>query len=215
MQIDKELKGKREDMIGSDSKIEMIKKIAFKFFLETGYEATTIRMICKEANIEPPTLYYFFKSKKGLFLEIRNDLEEEYHNQVAELCLENEKTPEDALKKYFKFCVQYTLKDPDKTRFYLRLHLFKPIELKEEIEERIHITINKKRQLYEKYLEACIMSENIEGTVAEVFRKYTNFIDNITFNIIFSAWCPSEEDISKAWDLFYQNYLMEKTYYKK
>ena len=55
-------------MIGSDEKIEKIKKTAFDFFLETGYEAATIRMICKAAEIEAPTLYYFFKSKKGLFL---------------------------------------------------------------------------------------------------------------------------------------------------
>lgn len=61
-------------MIGSDEKIEKIKKTAFDFFLETGYEAATIRMICKAAEIEAPTLYYFFKSKKGLFLTIRDEM---------------------------------------------------------------------------------------------------------------------------------------------
>ena len=79
-------------MIGSDEKIEKIKKTAFDFFLETGYEATTIRMICKAAEIEAPTLYYFFKSKKGLFLTIRDEMEEDYFNQVIDLNLNKEET---------------------------------------------------------------------------------------------------------------------------
>ena len=77
--------------MGSDEKIEKIKSIAFKYFLEIGYEATTIRMICKDADIEAPTLYHFFKSKKGLFLEIRNDFLMEYKKLIASLELENEK----------------------------------------------------------------------------------------------------------------------------
>ena len=40
------------------NKREEILNISFEFFLARGYEATTIRMICKKANVEPPTLYY-------------------------------------------------------------------------------------------------------------------------------------------------------------
>ena len=122
-------------MIKSDEKVKKIKKIAFDFFLEIGYEATTIRMICKIAEIEAPTLYYFFKSKKDLFITIIDEIEKEYFNQVIDLNLDYEETPEQSLKKYYEFCIQYTINNPDKTRFYIRSHLFKPIELKEEIEE--------------------------------------------------------------------------------
>ena len=196
-------------MIGSDEKVERIKKIAFKFFLETGYEATTIRMICKAAEIEAPTLYYFFESKKGLFLTIRNEMEEEYRDQVIELNLDNEETPQEALKKYYKFCIQYTMKNPDKTRFYLRHQLFRPIELRDEIQERIQATTEGKIKLYGKYLEASIARGEIVSTKEDAFRQYTSFIDNITFNMIFSGWKPSDEEIDKAWNLFYNNYLKE------
>ena len=196
-------------MIGSDEKVERIKKIAFKFFLETGYEATTIRMICKAAEIEAPTLYYFFESKKGLFLTIRNEMEEEYRDQVIELNLDNEETPQEALKKYYKFCIQYTMNNPDKTRFYLRHHLFRPIELRDEIQERIQATTEGKLKLYGKYLEESIARGEIVSTKEDAFRQYTSFIDNITFNMIFSGWKPSDEEIDKAWNLFYNNYLKE------
>lgn len=196
-------------MIGSDEKVERIKKIAFKFFLETGYDATTIRMICKAAEIEAPTLYYFFESKKGLFLTIRSELEEEYLNQVTELNLDNEETPQDALKKYYKFCIYYTIKNPDKTRFNLRQHLFKSIELRDEIQERIQATREGKMKLYGKYLEASISKGELLSTKEDAFRRYTSFIDNMTFNMIFSEWKPSDEEIDKAWKLFYNNYLKE------
>ena len=47
-------------------KKDLIIKIAFDFFLNVGYEATTVRMICKKAEIEPPGVYYYFGSKKAV-----------------------------------------------------------------------------------------------------------------------------------------------------
>ena len=38
-------------MRDSNDKAKKIKKIAFKLFLEKGYEATTVRMLCKKAKI--------------------------------------------------------------------------------------------------------------------------------------------------------------------
>lgn len=190
-------------MIRSDEKIEKIKKVAFEFFLEIGYEATTIRMICKEAGIESPTLYYFFKSKKGLFLDIRSSLEQEYRELITELSLESEKNPEDALKKIFKFCINYVLKNRDKTRFYIRYQLFKPIELKEEIESHIKTSLEEKKILYGRLLEACIDLNKIDCPLDDAFRKYSNFINNGAFNVIFSHWTPTEEEINSAWNLFY------------
>ena len=196
-----------ENMIGSDEKIERIKNVAFKFFLEIGYEATTIRMICKEAGIESPTLYYFFKSKKGLFLEIRNSLEEEYRKLVADLSLVCEKNPEIALKKNFKFCIDYALKYPDNTRFYIRYQLFKPTELKEEIENHIIASLKEKRMFYGELLQACIDLNLIDYPIEEAFRRYSIFIDNSAYNIIFSHWAPNEEEINATWDLFFRTNL--------
>lgn len=190
-------------MIGSDEKVEKIKKIAFDYFLEIGYEATTIRMICKEAGIESPTLYYFFKSKKGLFLDIRASLEQEYHELIAALSLESEENPEVALKKNFKFCVAYALINPDKTRFYIRYQLFKPAELREDIERHFKASFEEKKTLYGGLLKACIDQKLIECSLEEAFRKYNNFIDNSSYNVIFSQWKPTDEEIDAAWDLFF------------
>src|SRR5579875_183578 len=36
-------------------------------FAERGYANVSIRDICKEAEVTPPMIYYYFRSKKGLF----------------------------------------------------------------------------------------------------------------------------------------------------
>ena len=43
-------------MENNTGKKDVIIKIAFDYFLNVGYEATTVRMVCNKANIEPPSV---------------------------------------------------------------------------------------------------------------------------------------------------------------
>lgn len=43
---------------------------ALQLFSEKGYEATSTREICELAGITKPTLYYFYKSKEGVYREL-------------------------------------------------------------------------------------------------------------------------------------------------
>src|SRR5712692_7645482 len=42
-------------------------EVASRLFAEKGYANVSIRDVCREANITPPMIYYYFKDKKGLF----------------------------------------------------------------------------------------------------------------------------------------------------
>lgn len=53
---------------------EKIRYVAFKLFLEKGYEATNIRDICEEVNIKASSLYFYYKSKQELFFSIYDDI---------------------------------------------------------------------------------------------------------------------------------------------
>lgn len=196
-------------MKNSNEKAKKIKQIAFKLFLEKGYEATTMRMLCKKANIEAPTLYYYFKSKKGLFFAVTNDILEDYKVLLEEFSRESCTNPEEKLIKFFKFTVNYALIRENETRFYLRYRLFKPNELKKDIDIHMKETYENKRKLYTEPLQECILLGEIEYDLYEAFQKLTNFIDNCTFNIIFSNWRPSEKEIDITWKLFYK-YQMKK-----
>lgn len=50
-------------------KKEEILRIAMELFLDQGYNATSTNAICAAAEINKPTLYYYFKSKRHLFFE--------------------------------------------------------------------------------------------------------------------------------------------------
>lgn len=50
----------------SDYNKEMIAGIALKLFAQKGYEGVGVQEICDEAGITKPTLYHYFKSKRGL-----------------------------------------------------------------------------------------------------------------------------------------------------
>lgn len=55
-------------------------------FTRCGYAATSVRELCEAAGVTKPVLYYYFKSKEGLYLEIMNGIGQLYDQRVGELC---------------------------------------------------------------------------------------------------------------------------------
>jgi len=49
---------------------EELMRAALKLFTQRGYSATTVRELVEEAGVTKPVLYYYFRSKEGLFLEL-------------------------------------------------------------------------------------------------------------------------------------------------
>lgn len=58
---------------------------ALELFTRRGYAATSIREICQAAEVSKPVLYYYFKSKEGLYLEIMGNISILFDQRVAEL----------------------------------------------------------------------------------------------------------------------------------
>jgi len=54
-------------------------------FVERGYAATTVREIVEAAGVSKPVLYYYFKNKEGLYLEIMNGIGQLFDQQVEAL----------------------------------------------------------------------------------------------------------------------------------
>jgi AcrR family transcriptional regulator len=58
---------------------------ALEQFTKRGYAATTVREICQEAGVTKPVLYYYFKSKEGLYLQLMEATYTQFESTVAEL----------------------------------------------------------------------------------------------------------------------------------
>jgi AcrR family transcriptional regulator len=64
---------------------ERLMHAALDLFTQRGYSAASIREICQAAGVSKPVLYYYFKSKEGLYLEIMNGVSQQFDQRVSEL----------------------------------------------------------------------------------------------------------------------------------
>ena len=175
-------------------------EVAFQLFLEHGYEATGIRSICKAADTELTMLYYHFGSKKGLFLALAHDLRKDYDAEFAKhrIC----ENPADFLRDHFLFAMHYTMEHLPQTRFFLRYSLFPPQELKEEITAFLEGNTKARNELLLPYVEACVCQGLIGIPLDETLRTYLKFVNNNTFDVVFSGWTPGDEELLHLWQVF-------------
>jgi AcrR family transcriptional regulator len=96
-----------------------IAQVARREFARWGFDATSIRQIVAEARVSKPVLYYYFKSKRDLFVSL---LEE----AVAPLCDEVERiangdgTPRDRMIHIIGAVLRFVEKRPDEFRLLHR-----------------------------------------------------------------------------------------------
>jgi AcrR family transcriptional regulator len=68
---------------------ERLVETAIDIFAEKGYAGTSVREIVDRAGVSKPVLYYYFKSKEGLFLAIL-DMAENLQKQLLAEVLESQ-----------------------------------------------------------------------------------------------------------------------------
>ncbi|MFD2516046.1 TetR/AcrR family transcriptional regulator [Pontibacter locisalis] len=74
----------RKNEIKREQSINALVDTALKLFSQNGYEATSIRMIAKEAEVSLGLMYNYFKSKEELLLEIFRRGSEDIHMSFEE-----------------------------------------------------------------------------------------------------------------------------------
>jgi AcrR family transcriptional regulator len=95
---------------------ERILETASELFIAKGYHGMSMREISEALGVSKPALYYYFKDKEELFLEIlRRSVDE--MSDALDLILAN---PESASAKIREF-TGFVLRQPTKTRAMIRL----------------------------------------------------------------------------------------------
>jgi AcrR family transcriptional regulator len=64
---------------------ERLLETAIGMFAEKGYAGTSVRAIVEQAGVSKPVLYYYFKSKEGLFLAILDQAEDLQKQLLSEV----------------------------------------------------------------------------------------------------------------------------------
>ena len=189
-------------MENTTGKKDLIINIALEFFLNIGYEATTVRMICKEANIEPPTLYYYFGSKKGLFFAVVDKMLNDYQEVGDKKIEESNMHPQDILEAIYEKSVNYAMTHKKETKFYIRYTLFTPLELKNEIDSYMKPTYERKKTLFKEHLTRLSELQEYKFNIETAFVMFERLVDDSTFNVVFSNWNPSKKEISEIFGIF-------------
>ena len=74
---------------GMNENAAQILVAALHLFAEKGYAATSVREIVSDADMTNPMLYYYFESKKGVFLALMNFLMDSMQTQIEETLDQN------------------------------------------------------------------------------------------------------------------------------
>jgi TetR/AcrR family transcriptional regulator len=92
---------------GSDVPVEEVRHrivvAALCCFAEKGYAGTSLREIAEAARTTKPMIYYYFKSKEGLYLSMLGDLLQQFGEQI-DLATHHDDGP---LEKLRSFCDTY------------------------------------------------------------------------------------------------------------
>ncbi len=71
-------------VVQSDAK-ERLLTAALDQFTKRGYASTTVRELCEAAGVTKPVLYYYFKNKEGLYLELMDSSYSLFEATIVEL----------------------------------------------------------------------------------------------------------------------------------
>ncbi len=186
------------------SKKEIIMEIAYNSFVEKGYENTNIRQLCKEAKVEPPTIYYYFESKKGLFFTVAESLNEKHDELLKEqIFLDRTMEPQDKLFELFKFNLLYAKDNPKDTKFFLRYRLFPPEDITEDLiifqQERYKERNEIEKKIFDEFLRKGLIAKERVDIVRKI---YDMFVANHCYDTVMFDYCPTEEELPNIWEYF-------------
>jgi AcrR family transcriptional regulator len=79
---------------------ERLLTAALDQFTLRGYSATSVRELCEAAGVTKPVLYYYFKSKEGLYLQLMGESYAQFETMLTDLT----SFPGSARKRVDHFC---------------------------------------------------------------------------------------------------------------
>ncbi|HHY90219.1 MAG TPA: TetR/AcrR family transcriptional regulator [Clostridiales bacterium] len=188
---------------------EKIRYVAFRLFLEKGYEATNIRDICREVGIKPSSLYFYYRSKQELFFSLYDEIWDEKVQYLENIpVLKQNLSPDVKLCLLFTKTMEYCSQNIIKQKFLLRYHLFPPEELISMIRDKFRFWTNRENNIASKIVEECLDKKILDRykSAADYLREYVRFVNAHLTEMIISNIKMSDVKIHNLWLRFW-NYI--------
>ncbi|MFD1363322.1 TetR/AcrR family transcriptional regulator [Lentibacillus salinarum] len=140
-----------------------IKLIAARLYAEKGFKGMTLKEIADEAGIKPPSIYAFYSGKKDLFLQTYKEiLDDHLHLLKGQFEHRDTYSARETLHQILLIIMTYHMEETEKTKMFIRLMLFPPSFLKEDISEYFHNLENMERRMLKKIFDEGITNEEIQ-----------------------------------------------------
>jgi len=188
---------------------DKIRYIAFRLFLEKGYEATNIRDICKEVGIKPSSLYFYYRSKQELFFSLYDEIWDEKIQYLQNIqALKQNLSPDTKLYILFKKTIEYCSRNIIKQKFLLRYHLFPSEELMNMIRDKFRFWTNTENNIALNIMEECLDKKILDShrSADDYLREYVKFVNAHMIEMIISNIKMSDTEIHNLWLKFW-NYV--------
>ncbi|MGI6424025.1 MAG: TetR/AcrR family transcriptional regulator [Tepidanaerobacteraceae bacterium] len=187
---------------------DKISYVAFKLFLEKGYEATNMREISNEVGIKASSLYFYYESKQELFFSIYDEMWRDklrFIENIEEL--KQNISPDIKLYILFKSTIEYCSKDIAKQKFLLRYHLFPPEDLIKVLRDKFKFWTDKENTIIADLVKECIDKKILSRgrKVTDYLKDYIRFTNFQIIEMIISNIKISNKEINNLWLKFWNN----------
>jgi len=103
----------------ADNRLELLDR-ALDLFAAYGYDGVGVQTICEAAAVTKPTLYHYFRNKRGLLETLLQGPIADLTSSLTELAAAESETPE-MLKRAASLVIAFARKNPGFYRLYLAL----------------------------------------------------------------------------------------------
>jgi AcrR family transcriptional regulator len=194
-------------MAVSENKQVLIKKIAFKYFLEKGYDSTNMRKISSEIGIKASSIYFYYPSKQALFISILTDILSERHEAMrVQLEQMADNDPMAMLYMLLGSSIKACARNSAPYKFTLRYHIFPAEEVLTATRAQYEHWRNAEFELCKSVYEAFEggLPEGCHYDSKHLFHHYKRFQSSVLSEILLSGIMLDERITQKLWQLFWE-----------
>lgn len=187
--------------------LDKIKKISLRLFNERGYDGTSLKDIFNEIGISAPSFYYYYASKKDLYVELIKNTYEYNEQYVTELLGKTkDKTAKGKIYELSKAIMKFVLEHKEEFNFIFRNSVFPNYEFKDDLE---NYTARWRKFYWDKMMtyiqEGQKSGELTKDSKAEVMvNSYFNLLMGMGYNPTALRAIKKVDEINPYFEIFYK-----------
>lgn len=187
--------------------LDKIKRISLRLFNERSYEGTSLKDIFNEIGISAPSFYYYYASKKDLYIELMNTIQKEHGKYVLEQFEKAEKqTTQQTMYELLKAFVSYGIENQQEANFIFKGVTFPNYEFMNDLKESSYQWQNQYRNIALDIIRKGQENGEISADIDEmvILNTYFNMLMCIGCNMVCYIEMKAADDIQPYFDLFYR-----------